>query len=163
MQTFEVVESYLHRAAKAVVVEWLREVAVEAGDKSFELPPVRCRPNRAGPGYGIWPEWPITKCGIGADYLWDELDPMEPGRAPPTPDDVVARGRHLAAVIDVAVLHKGRLGCAIEIVHKHPTPEWKRNLLAAHHITLIEVCATGVLHHIKRPERLPLFNGRRRK
>jgi hypothetical protein len=167
VQTFEVVESYLHRAAKAVVVDWLRQAASEAEPNCwFTLDPVHYRPNRPGPYFGIWPEYPITKDGTGSEQLWDECGDADPWAGtgnviPPTPSDVVRQGMRLAAVLDIAVCHKGRVGAAVEIVHKHPTPKWKRALLDRLSIDLIEVCATRVMHQVERPKRLPLFTGRR--
>lgn len=163
MQRFKVVESYLHKAAKAVVVEWLRAAAQEAGDGAewFKLAPVHCRPNRGAPGFGIWPEWPVAG-SLGLTELWDEFWPdseprRETGTAPPTPEQLIAAGTRPQCVIDVGVIHKGRLGCAVEIVHKHPTPAWKVALLEAADVPLVEVDALAVLQKIERPNGLPLY------
>ena len=164
MQRFKVVESYLHKAAKAVVVEWLREAAQEAGGGAewFKMAPVHCRPNRGAPGFGIWPEWPIAGA-FGLTELWDEFWPdPDPKRAtgtpPPTPEELIASGTRPQCVIDVGVIHKGRLGCAVEIVHKHPTPAWKAALLEAADVPLVEVDALAVLQKIERPKSLPLYH-----
>ncbi len=170
MQTFKVVESYLHKAAKDVVLGWLRAAAEKAdsGMDWFEVRPVRCRTNRAGPGFGIWPEWPITQKGpgFGAEFVWDEVWPIEgepaPNAPPPTPAEVMAAGYRLAAVIDIGVMHKGRLGCAVEIVHKHPVPQWKRDLLASYDVPLVEVCALAVLKQIEPRPFLPLWTPSRK-
>lgn len=171
MQTFKVVESYLHKAAKEVVVGWLRAAAKEADDGMdwFEVAPVKCRTNRAGPHYGIWPEWPITAgpTAYGIEFVWDEVWPFSPdfdlprNTIPPTPDELIAGGRKLAAVIDIGVIHKGRLGCAVEIVHRHPVPEWKRNFLARYDVPLVEVCALAVLKQIGPRPFLPLWTPQR--
>lgn len=161
MQTFKVVESYLHRAAKQVVVEWLREAAKEAGEglEWFKLHPVSCRPNRGAPFYGIHPEWPILKgqCPTGIDFVWDEVTDDADGKAPPSAADLIANGKKLACVVDIGIHHKGRLGCAVEIVHKHPAPQWKRDFFAARDVQLVEVDALAVLRKIERPAQLPLW------
>lgn len=171
MQRFKVVESYLHKAAKDVVVGWLRAAAEKAdgGMDWFEVSPVKCRTNRGAPGYGIWPEWPITAgpTHYGIEFVWDEVWPFD--RAvdlacdvvPPKPDDLIQRGIKLAAVVDIGVMHKGRLGCAIEIVHRHPVPEWKRALLEKNAIPLVQVCALAVLKQIEPRPFLPLWTPER--
>lgn len=160
MQTFKGVESYLHRAAKGVVLEWLRAKS-EAADFWFKMPPVQCRPNRGAPYFGIYSEWPIAKDGVmGIEHVWDETEEWA-GKEPPTPEELIAQGLRPFAVVDIAVLHKGRLGCAVEIVHRHPVPEWKRRFLQEHDVPLVEVCAKGVLHQVRCPDRLPIYSGRR--
>lgn len=68
------VESYMHKAAKTVLVSWLREIA-EASDGCGFLtrtwPGIRWRVNRGAPTYGVWEEWPISG-DYGANLVWDE-------------------------------------------------------------------------------------------
>jgi hypothetical protein len=171
VQRFKVVESYLHKAAKDVVVGWLRAAAEKAdnGMDWFEVSPIKCRTNRGPPGYGIWPEWPITTgpTHYGIEFVWDEVWPFERATelacetVPPTPDELIANGRSLAAVIDIGVMHKGRLGCAVEIVHRHPVPAWKRTLLEKNDVQLVEVCALAVLKQIEPRSFVPLWTPKR--
>lgn len=175
MQTFSGVESYLHRAAKSVLLGWLREASAEAGGNDwFNLDPIDARPNRRGPNFGIWEEYPILKDGHGADPLWDEHplrlypdgeDEPDLGEAgivegPPTPEKILARGLPIGCVVDIAITHKGRIKYAVEVVHRHPTPLWKRAFLERVDVELIEVSAKGIMHQIKRPDRLPLYSRR---
>lgn len=153
MQTFKVVESYLHRAAKDVVAEWLKELSESAAPAAWvTIPPLHFRPGR------WYLEYPICASGEGVHQAWDEYDDWR-GRCP-TYQEVTQAGHRVACVLDLAVVHKGRVACAVEIVHKNPTPQHKRDLLARLGIELIEVSALGVMRHIKRPERLPLWTGR---
>lgn len=150
MQRFEVVESYLHKSAKEVVCQWLDELASKADVAEWiNLAPLHFRPGR------WYAEYPICGDGKGVNPVWDEVEPFV-GRCP-TYEEAKAAGYRPKAVVDVGVIHKGLLVYAVELVHKNPTPLWKRALLDMLGVKLIEVSALGVLRHIKRPERLPLW------
>lgn len=149
-------ESYLHRAAKEVMVRWLREAAADAGHDNYtSLGPLTWRVNRPGPAWGVWMEYPISP---SCDLVWDE---QETGfdDAPPTYDWCVARGYSVAAVADVAVQHKGRIAHAVEIVHKSPCSPAKRALYEDLGIWLWEVPAKWVMAQTARPRLLKVFEG----
>lgn len=150
MQAFKVVESYLHKSAKAVVDQWITELSDAAGTAEWiKIAPLHFRPGR------WYQEYPVCADGAGVNPVWDEFDEFE-GRCP-TFEEVRAQGHAPKCVVDIGVIHKGALTDAIEIIHKNPTPEWKRALLARLDVNLIEVSALAVLRQIQRPERLPLW------
>jgi len=157
-------ESYMHRAAKEVVVRWLREAAEEAGaDNYASLGPITWRVNRAGPTWGIWEEYPFT-AERGACDVWDEdfgdAEDAPWEHAPPPVVDGYAAGERVACVADVAVQHKGCISYAVEVVHKHPCPIHKRAFYDQHFIGLIEVRASWVMRQTRRPKVLMARAGR---
>lgn len=156
-------ESYLHKSAKEVVAGWLRSLQTPSG--YICLDPICSRTNRHDGMFGIYLEYPIGTKGEGLDEVWDEHGRFGASNEEristvgfcPTVEHLTSNGVKVACVIDIAVLHKGRVGHAIEIVHRHPTPPWKLDFLAKHEIKVFEVCATKVLRCVKRPVSLPLW------
>lgn len=63
-------ESYAHKAAKAVVVGWLRDAM--AGNDGWDFCGLSGRVNRGAPHYGVWEEYPVCEGGIGSTHVWDE-------------------------------------------------------------------------------------------
>lgn len=70
------VESYAHKAAKATLVQWLRDAAAEAGHDEYASPfGISWRVNRGGPHWGVWEEYPIDRGGSSLECpVWDEDD-----------------------------------------------------------------------------------------
>jgi hypothetical protein len=150
VQRFEVVESYLHQSAKDVVCRWIQELSAAAQPGEWiRLQPLHFRPGR------WYAEYPICADLNGVNPVWDELDEFR--ERCPTYDEAKAAGYTPKAVVDVGVIHKGVLRYAIEVVHKNPTPPWKRALLSSLDVQLIEVSALGVMRQVKRPQQLPLW------
>lgn len=147
-------ESYMHRAAKEVVVRWLREAAAEAGHDNYaNVGGLIWRVNRGGPAWGIWQEYPFTPEKFSE--VWDERLGMEFFQdAPPSPEWCLANGFSLACVADVAVQHKGLIKAVVEITHCHPVSEAKRDFYSDHHIAVWEVDASWVLRQTGRPEKI---------
>ena len=142
-------ESYLHRHAKAVMVQWLRDWAAKADDDGYQTDafrrwsPFSWRVNRGGPHYGIWEEWPVCR-DFGVAAVWDESAwawdlnqiPMpyatsdeltEEDKAcqrlvdtrPPTYEECLKLGLPPTVILDIAIQHKGMLSIGIEIVNKN--------------------------------------------
>lgn len=63
-------ESYMHVAAKAVLTKWLRDAQEKAGP--WDDSPFGFRPNREGPSWGVYMEYPFTE-KYGFNPVWDEL------------------------------------------------------------------------------------------
>lgn len=149
MPSFKANESYMHLTAKEVVAGWLREVQ-DLGE--CDIDPVSCRTNRRGVNRGVYTEYSIGINHEGADCVWDETIAGPSGTQDfdfcPTPKYLLAKNYRLACVCDIAVLHKGTIGCAIEIIHRHQTPRWKLDFLERLHIPVHEVCAypSAALH-----------------
>lgn len=61
----ESVESYKHKAAKQVLVQWLRVAAESAGyDEYAKLWGLSWRVNRSAPEWGVLEEYPISKMEV---------------------------------------------------------------------------------------------------
>jgi hypothetical protein len=150
-------ESHMHRQAKRLVADWLRSMTEP--DAACRMPPIWSRPNRSGPMRGVYVEYPIGLEGQGIAPVWDEspLAPEEGGEFCPTFGDLKRWGVAVACVCDIAILHKGMVAQVVEIVHKHPTPDWKRNFLHNRDVEVIEVSAAAVMHMCGRPDALPLY------
>lgn len=150
-------ESYMHRAAKEVVARWLRDLAAQNGGMEWsEVYPISWRPNRGGPHYGVWIEYPLTFTADGHDVVWDECGNRWRDR-PPTVEELRADGMTVAFVADLAIQHKGRIIAAIEIVHRHPVPPHKRAFYAERDIDLVTLHASWVLNQTRRLERLAVM------
>lgn len=153
------VESYAHKAAKAVVVGWLRAEGEKAGDDHYvsnDILGVHWRVNRPGPCWGIWEEYPVLSDGTGILPVWDEIGDGHEGR-PPTFKELVDAATPPAVIFDIAVQHKGQIQYAIEIVHKHDIGAQKAELLARledrPHILVLP--AQWVLRQIGVPRKFP--------
>lgn len=174
------IESYKHKAAKAVVVGWLRDAAAQVGfDGHASIAGLSWRVNRYGPGFGVWSEYPIAVDPdgrrVGDTVVWDETswwaDPRlpfcgpcqcepfilcscgGPGR-PPTYDELLAMRYRPLVIFDLAVQHKGALRYAVEIVHRSPPSNEKRELLSALACETFVLDAEWVLRQVGPPARL---------
>ena len=155
-------ESHAHRHAKRLLAQWLREAAEAAGlDGHADFcGAVGWRVNRPGPSWGVWTEYPILSDWTGLDPVWDEtaggIAKVQIGRQtePPSFDDLIERGLHPVAILDLAIQHKGRIEYGIEVRHKHACDAAKIALLRPH-MTLIEVTTHWVLGQVDRPTTIP--------
>jgi hypothetical protein len=158
-------ESYMHRAAKEVLVRWLREAASAEGGDWWQLNGLAFRPNRREPFFGIHMEYPIATDASGAEQVWDEIDWQNingegdpPDNIPiPTAEQLLAAGVEVGCVCDVAIWHKGMCSAVIEVVHKHPTPKWKIDFLRRMGVQEIyEISAEWVMRQTACPAAFPL-------
>ena len=164
-------ESYAHRAAKSVLVGWLRTAAERAGgyDAWATMAGFGWRVNRSGPHFGVWEEYPavVTRYGCdGITTVWDEIGDLlgaigddclvSPWRdAPPTYASLIAQRTPPACIMDVAVQEKGAVVAAFEIVHKSP-PSWEKiYFLQAHGVAVFVLPARWVLGQIAEPRCIP--------
>lgn len=141
----------MHRAAKEVVVRWMREVGEAAGCENWaKFGSVSWRANREGPAWGVWMEYPFTEGGGGRWPVWDE---WECGfeDAPPAPAWCKAEGLKIICVADIALQHKGDIGTVIEVVHRNPVSAAKRRFYDAQGFHLYEISASWVMKQTKRP------------
>lgn len=144
-----------HKAAKRLLVEWLRETSAAVGwDGHAEFGGFSWRVNRSGPSFGIWEEYPILFGGDGTETVCDEIDDKWIA-APPTYDDVVALGSRPACILDIAVQHKGQITLAVEVRHKHACDDRKVHFLRRLGIGLIEIPTLWVLGQVERPVEVP--------
>ncbi len=145
-------ESYAHKAAKAVVVSWLRGAAREVGwDQSASVAGLFWRVNRGAPCWGIWEEYPFIGDGNDCHCVWDERG--WPDDRTPTRDELIKKGTPPVAIADIAVQHKGMIIYAIEIVHRHPLTDQKRDFLFRLDCTTLVVSARWVLNQVAPPSR----------
>lgn len=164
-------ETYMHDAAKRVVAQWFRQSQderyhVRVGD-------VVARTNRGAPSHGVYLEYPIGTNGEGAYPCWDEVFDRSPPGQPldltdgidwvPSVDFLKQHGIRTQCVCDVMLLNKGSASVAVEVIHKHPTPDWKIAFLDSQDIRLVEVKASAVLRRTKPPLELPLYVRRGRR
>lgn len=173
-------ESYKHKAAKAVVVGWLRDAAAQVGCQGqAKVAALRWRVNRGAPGYGVWEEYPIAydRDGhlIGDAAVWDETawwaDPALPFRGPcqcepfilcecggpdrpPTYDELIAMRYRPHVIFDVAVQHKGALRIGIEIVHTAAPSAEKQSVFEELGCEVYVLDAEWVLRQVGPPRRL---------
>jgi hypothetical protein len=161
-------ESYAHKAAKAVVAGWLRSAAERDGgyDEYTTCLDLCWRVNRGGPNYGVWEEYPIVHgdkdwgrdAHVGILPVWDEHGDADDefAAAPPTYDQLCARKTPPTCILDLAIQHKGMVIHGIEIVHKNPPSLAKMQFL---HTTTLEslliLPAEWVLTQISEPRAVP--------
>ena len=154
------VESYAHKAAKAVFAGWLEEVAdtSDGGWVCFGAPSA-CISWRPGQ---VWTEYPLAKANPrfnppereGFYPVWREVSPAWSCR-PPTFGELAALGQAPEFIFDIAIEHKGRLLYAIEIVHKHPPGDKKIRVCRELGIELVVVPAAWVLGQVGVPHLIP--------
>jgi hypothetical protein len=154
-------ESYCHLYAKELLARWLRDKAVpvqvtEPGDYSMiALDPIRAFVPRDDKYLGVYTEYPIclTKNNVTT------LEEPWPGDIP-TYEECLARHTPPAYILDIAVRHFDKIKYGIEIVHTHPVPDAKVNMirLATHSFPfeLYEVSASWVLNHCQPPNHLTM-------
>lgn len=149
-------ESYAHKAAKEVVATWFRAAATGHEDDYVEMLGFSWRVNRGGPHFGVHLEYPILADGTGVELVWDEVL-TELDEPPPSYADLIGRGTPPAAILDVAVQHKGMVILGIEIVHKNPPSVKKQRFLHSTGIgNLLVLPARWVLGQIKPPNAVPV-------
>jgi hypothetical protein len=149
-------ESYAHKAAKAVVAGWLRDAARSAGDDMYVdnlLGFNGWRVNRPAPTWGVWEEYPVLSNGHGICPVWDESGYGD--ERPPTVSELAAEGRFPTAVFDIAVQHKGVVIWAIEIEHKNPLSSQKVRRLIPHNLNLLALPSQWVLGQVGLPSAVP--------
>lgn len=151
------VESYAHKAAKDIVVKWLRDAAKRAGEDSYvRFDGIVWRRNRDAPHYGVWTEYPVMDNGSGILPVWDEIDDRWDDR-PPTFRELASCGQPPGAILDIAIQHKGSIQFGIEIHHKHAVSQGKVDFLRRSDLgRLIELPASWVLGQVRVPNRIPL-------
>lgn len=153
----ESVESYKHRFAKKVLVQWLRECAAEAGwDNYARLGDIGWRVNRRGPDWGIYEEYPVipelrSGCAVTA---WDEMPCVRREDTIPTFQELVSEGKQVEAIFDVAVQHKGCIAYGFEVVHSNPVSAAKAGYLGYLDVVVCSIDADWILKQVKRPSRL---------
>lgn len=174
-RTRKSVESYAHKAAKQVVVGWLRDIAESTyNDPLKDYTPrdvglgLHWRINRGAPHYGVWEEYPILEDETGINPVWDEWNyepPVWDGRsyvlqspyskAPPTYEGLIQLGYVPKVILDVGVQHKGTLVAGVEIVHKNPPAPPKIEFLRGKLSALLVLPASWVLSQIGTPNGCP--------
>lgn len=146
-------ESYLHAAARHVMLGWLRNASERAGvGNHVYFDDINWQVNRAGPEWGVWPEYPLVDdMRENSYYSWDEYNfswsiKGDPDDGPklwrmegpsfaktnppiPTYEELVQIGHPPFAILDIAIQNKGCLVHGIEIVHKHDLTPKKMKLL----------------------------------
>lgn len=163
----ENLESYKHKFAKNVMLDWFRSFGIDGGG----LPPFSWRPNRPEPHFGAWEEYPFCldqdNTVVGNAPVWDEvghgwfeekeyLHGKEGAwlEKPPTYDECVSLGLCPIVVFDIALQHKGSIIYGIEIVHKHDISNIKLDYLKRIGIPTFRVEADWILSQCARPEKI---------
>jgi hypothetical protein len=152
-------ESYMHKAAKNVLRDWL---STGDGYDLRKLDPLSFRSNRK---CGVWLEYPVAEVdGTNSiEWLWDEQD-LSKGihEYVPTYEECVRRGVYPVAVLDMAIVHKGTIMYGIEICHKHPTGKEKIEKITkllkntGFGFTLYEIDASWIMNQVERPKSLKM-------
>lgn len=166
MQVSKSLESYAHKAAKEVMVGWLREAAALAIEECPAVPytnmaGISWRVNRDAPHYGVWLEYPIGKAQgyytsrDGYQPVWDETDEGKWRERPPTFDELKEQGRTPEYILDIAIQHKGSIVGAIEIVHKNPPSKAKISALRQLCSDVLVIPASWVLGQVGVPTEIP--------
>ena len=163
-------ESYMHKYAKLVLAQWLREVAQEAestGSAGCCLDPICWKVDGRAPNYGIHIEWAVMDSGLGLKYpldAWDNIPIMEKQgfSNPPSVEELRLAGYpHPKAILDVAVQDAGAIAYGIEVIHTSPVSAEKYIFLrdaAYYPFRLLEVEAVWILNQIGKPSTLKLFS-----
>ncbi len=172
-------ESHAHRLAKQLLVGWFREAAAKVDGDRWQCCGINARPNRGGPFWGIFEEYPLTRSMLDyAATVWDEDEwPVQykavHGRLPegatehsdsegswincgrpPTRDELISIRRPPAAILDIAIQHKGVICCGIEIYHRHEVHLQKARMLNSCGFPIFEIKADWLLAQVAQPERL---------
>jgi len=143
-------ESYLHRYAKKVFVEWFNsKLEGHQQHGSYFIFDWRKR----GQIFEEYPIWFRSRADstqieyFGIDPIWETI---------PNHDEMIARGFELKAVVDLMICDGSRAKYAIEVVHTHPTPPWKIQFLQEQEIWVYEISASWIMNQIQRPSILLL-------
>lgn len=148
-------ESYAHKLAKQVVIDWLRDSAKGNLDKRTNDPlGLMWRVNRPAPLWGVFEEYPVLEDETGLLPVWDETGLGVDDGPPPTVQKLLRHGKKPKAVLDIAVQHKGYIAYAIEIVHKNPPSNEKLSWLrrCADRPSLLVLPARWVLGQVAPPK-----------
>lgn len=152
-----------------ILLGWLREVCKSGADYN---PLINCRHNRSSPNFGVYVEYPLIE-GFNIDKgehmaVWDECFcyenedgslmhtlPNEYMNEPPPYSILMEHNLRPKAIVDVVGIHKGVHSIAIEVVHRHPTPEWKVELVCdVFYGSVVEISADWILNQIETPKKL---------
>jgi hypothetical protein len=147
------VESYAHKAAKSVVMQWLANAEDHMGDIYASCLNTAWFADDFGEHF--WQEYPVLTDGTGLNPDWRFHRGYRPGAVP---DLEVLKGEGLwpEYIFDVAVADCGYIRTGIEIVHKNPPSQKKLAFLKKNHLTeLLILPARWVLGQIAPPEDVP--------
>lgn len=175
-------ESHGHRLAKQLLVSWFREEAAGAAGDGWSTCGVYARPNRSGPFWGVFEEYPICSHQLPGYPVWDEEDwcdrwqerfgrlpddaaemvstcddnfgPNSWASRPPTREELLQIGPTPLLVLDIMCQHKGNIAFGIEIVHKNPVSEYKAEILSRCEFPVLEVKSSWILAQVAIPNRL---------
>ena len=108
-------KTYGQKSAQELLVKWLQNEAESVGYDSYVnsriLPPIRWRVNREGPFWGVFPDYPITKTGLGDyDSVWDEYatsSEIVRKDGIPSLNELWNCGLEVETMLDIAIQHKG--------------------------------------------------------
>ena len=155
-------ESYAHVFAKELLAQWLRSRAVpvqvsEPGEYSLiSLDPIKALVPQKDPYKGVFVEYPICNTASGVTTLHEPWI----GSTIPTYEELVARGQSPAYILDIAVLHFGKIKYGLEVVHTHPVPDAKVSILQIathnHPFELYQINASWILNHCQPPHKLQM-------
>ena len=152
-------ESYLHKKAKEVLIEWLK-----IGFDDLDTDSSRWH------GDGIFIEYPLIDaieygnhntafndfCGCDGRYQYyiGENDNF----IVPSYEKCIAFGEIPIAILDVAIIYKGIIKCGFEIYHKNKVNNNKKTRLNTHFgkssLTIYEINANSILKQIKKPNKI---------
>ena len=150
-------ESYKHKYAKDVLVDWLRSSAAAAGfDNQVRDFGLSWKVNRPGSSWGIFDEYPISdEIVSGCSVLaWDETWWCRV----PTFEEMLAEGSPPEAILDVAIQEKGAIVYGFEVKHTHAVNDRKKRFLADLHLEVFEIEAEWILRQVSKPENLKCLN-----
>lgn len=145
-------ESYLHKKAKDVVCEWLN--GAEGADEYARLEPFVWRHQS---GRSVLQEYPICKVDDRNSWemVWDELNGSWDGYVPSYQECIKKFNAPPLAIIDIVIMHKGAPIYAIEICHKNPLSQEKKEKLKSFGIDEVyEIDASWVMRQIRPPHKI---------
>ena len=158
-------ESFLHKAAKELVADWLRvaDKYDDCGD-FWDISALRFqwRAPKTDLIDNVYLEYPVV-CDPPLDWRseqnvfghqawWQCLGFTDDPNRPPTYEECVRLGARPDCVIDIAVLDQSAIKYAIEIVHTSPVSYRKARLLSDLGIQVVCVSAEWVMRQSRRPE-----------
>lgn len=173
-------ESHMRRLAKGLLVEWFRNAAEKGDGDWWYCCGVSARPNRTGPYWGVFEEYPVCDFQAEGCPVWDEEDWWQTFEAktgqrldgvvgrgssdeqeplhrvhlprPPSRTELLTIGMPPVAILDIAVQHKGNIKFGIEIKHKHAVPESKAKFLDRCAFPVFEVKAQWIMSQVGIPQ-----------
>ena len=165
-----------------MLVGWFRDAAEQTDGDYWKCCGMGACPNRKGPFWGIFEEYPICDFQRDGQPVWDEDDWWEHKEfaarggpkglivdeyewegtsckckwmpRPPTRDELITIGLAPRAILDIACTHKGNVLFGVEIVHKHPIPPQKAVFLETCGFPIFEVKASWLLSQVSIPKRM---------